>query len=329
MDENKNTVLWSLETLDDLQEKDPQTTLFVIGNGFDILHKVPSRYVDFRKWLNLSGYGDIVDELESSINSDSLWFNFEIELGDFSINHNLGLVPEGLDMFDAYDPDAQAADFFIAVEFATNSFRELIQKLKRAFSQWIASLTMTPGFAPLEDILLPDAFYLTFNYTEFLETQYAIPEMNICYLHGCRKKRNTPLIFGHPEDTGLDGDTTEPYYPVFHEQRKNQLVYDAQEVARDYLATYDDDITKKTFSVIQAHKCFFQAQAGVMDVIVIGHSLSIVDYPYFKHLLQVFKNPGAVIWHITYYSAEDLERIWLFVERMDIHNNQVRLIQME
>lgn len=329
MDENKNTILWSLETLEDLQIKNPLTTLFVIGNGFDLFHGVPSRYMDFRNWLDKSGYGDVVSELELYIHSNSLWFNFEIELGNFAINQNLNLVPEGLEMFDAYDSDAQAADFFIAIEFATNSFRELIQRLKRAFTRWVASLTMTSGFAPLVDILSPDVFYLTFNYTEFLETQYAIPEMNICYLHGCRKKRNTPLIFGHPVGSGLDGDTTEPYFPVFREQQKNQLVYDAQEVARDYLTTYDDEITKKTFAVIQAHKCFFQAQAGVTDVIVIGHSLSTVDYPYFEHLLQAFKNPKEIIWHITYYSAEDLERIWSFVEKMEIHNSQVRLIQME
>ena len=42
---------------------------------------------------------------------------------------------------------------------------------------------------------------LCFNYTEFVEQLYGIPEENVCYIHGCRrKKKGRPrerLVLGH------------------------------------------------------------------------------------------------------------------------------------
>lgn len=325
---NTNTVIWSLENLEHIPVKDPKRTLFIIGNGFDLFHGVPSRYQDFRNWLERNGEIALIYELEGRLKSDSLWFDFERELGKLSVSQNLDLVSEGLDMFDVYNPDSQAADFYLAVEFATNTFGDFILSLRQAFSGWISSLTINSEYKPFKNVLSQESMYLTFNYTDFLETLYGIPEMNICYIHGSRKHRDASLIFGHSIDSGLDGDTRVPYSPYFKEQRKNQLIFDAQDIAIDYLSIYDQDITKNTYEVIASHRCFFHAQTWVKDIVVLGHSLSIIDYPYFNFLQDKLNNLEDVIWHITYYTEYDLERIWIFINNMGIDPNHVRLIQL-
>ena len=190
MEDNSNTIIWSLENLEEIRIENPKRALFIIGNGFDLFHGVQSRYLDFRNWLERTSNRGLIEELKEILNSDSLWFDFETELGNITINQNLDLVSEGLELFDAYNPNAQAADFFLAIEFATNTIRDLIQGLKVAFSRWIASLTINSDYKPFREMLYSDAMYMTFNYTEYLETQYSIPEKNICC--GLWQVRNIP-----------------------------------------------------------------------------------------------------------------------------------------
>lgn len=59
--------------------------LYLIGNGFDKHHDIPSGYWDFHEWLkkNDSELVEQIDELYD-YNGD-LWGNFEVELGSLDI----------------------------------------------------------------------------------------------------------------------------------------------------------------------------------------------------------------------------------------------------
>ena len=41
-------------------------TLYIIGNGFDLAHGMPTRYGDFKRWLIENGRIDVIHELESA-----------------------------------------------------------------------------------------------------------------------------------------------------------------------------------------------------------------------------------------------------------------------
>ena len=86
---NTNTVIWSLENLEHIPVKDPKRTLFIIGNGFDLFHGVPSRYQDFRNWLERNDEISLIYELEWRIKSESLWFDFEHEEDGYFTRRNL------------------------------------------------------------------------------------------------------------------------------------------------------------------------------------------------------------------------------------------------
>ena len=105
--------------LSELKFANPETSLVVIGNGFDIMHGVKSSYRDFQSTIGKNS--SLRFEMETYLDvSGDLWYNLEDSLG--RMNYSMFLNPEILDMwldnFGAYDPDAQAADFFAAVETA-------------------------------------------------------------------------------------------------------------------------------------------------------------------------------------------------------------------
>ena len=63
---------------------------FIIGNGFDRAHGMPTGYGDFRRWLLQNNRFDFIHELQSAypvrIKDDYLlWSQFEKALGEYDL----------------------------------------------------------------------------------------------------------------------------------------------------------------------------------------------------------------------------------------------------
>ena len=87
------------------------------------------------------------------------------------LNYSMFLRPEILDMwleaFGAYDPDAQAADFFAAVETAIGPTFTIPHELKPKFKKWVKNLKVESDDRPFS-MFCGDYRVLSFNYTEFI-----------------------------------------------------------------------------------------------------------------------------------------------------------------
>ncbi|SCL85456.1 hypothetical protein PP176A_0869 [Sporanaerobacter sp. PP17-6a] len=94
---------------------DPSSTLFIIGNGFDLMHGVPSSYYNFRNFI---GENNILRfTLETYIRKDDIWGNFESSLAYLDREMMLITIDDWLDNFDVLDEkedDFSATDFFAA-----------------------------------------------------------------------------------------------------------------------------------------------------------------------------------------------------------------------
>lgn len=88
----------------------------------------------------------------------------------------------------------------------------------------------------------------------------------------------------------------------------------AIETAAREAAWYDESTTKNCDVIIKSHKQFFNMLSDIEEVYVIGHSLSGVDYPYFK---EICKNSDAK-WYIGFHSFDDMKRLLVFVEEMGL-----------
>ena len=58
-------------------------TLYIIGNGFDLKHGIPSRYSDFAKFVNNTdlSFFQRMERFYPNLSNGDLWNNFENALG--------------------------------------------------------------------------------------------------------------------------------------------------------------------------------------------------------------------------------------------------------
>ena len=59
-------------------------TLFIIGNGFDIAHRLKTQYCDFEEWLRQQGNDHLVRMIETFFsNYRDFWGDIEKALGEY------------------------------------------------------------------------------------------------------------------------------------------------------------------------------------------------------------------------------------------------------
>jgi len=302
-------------TIENLQFNNPKGALIIIGNGFDIMHGVKSSYWDFQKTIGKKN--PLRFDMETYLDvSGDLWCNLEDSLG--RLNYSMFLNPTVLEMwldnYGAYDPDAQAADFFAAVETAIEPTFSIPRELNQKFKKWVKTLKVENMNRPFH-MLHGDYKVLSFNYTEFIEELYGAKD--VCYIHGCRKYRGKgkpdELILGHVagiEDEQWDKVQLKPI--KFKNPYKRYIFEAAMETAAREAAWYDESTTKNCKDIIEKHIDFFKGLNDIKEVYVIGHSLSKVDYPYFE---KVKKHCNAK-WMIGYHSYDDMKRLIEFVNHL-------------
>ena len=130
---------------------------------------------------------------------------------------------------------------------------------------------------------------LCFNYTEFVESLYGVKPENVCYIHGCRRKKKgfpkEKLILGH-----MPGASDEAFdrFDSWNKGKgyKNAMIAVAQENVIDLISEYDKDLTKNCDEIIADHDDFISSLIDVEEIVVIGHSFSNVDWPYFRKICE-------------------------------------------
>ena len=293
------------------------TTLYIIGNGFDIMHGVNSSYYAFRDFIGK--HNVLKEQLETWNIDEDLWANFEESLAHMN---DSAKMDNALDMKNDYgvldesDDDFSAADFFAATEFAVQPLMDIAYNLPRKFRNWVKTLKLESLYLmgekamPLRTIINNDAMFLSFNYTEFLETLYGVKRERIKYIHGMRKIPNFELILGH--SNGAEDD----YIQEYAEPRyRNQTDHDFYEVVSQRVAEYYDSTEKKSSEIIKRNQDYFDRLQSVEQIITIGHSLSKVDYPYLQEIVSRTNNP---YWHVCWYSSADYTRIIDFAQKFKV-----------
>lgn len=164
---------WNVISKDDIQPQADQV-LYIIGNGFDLMHCVRSSYYSFRDSLGKNS--PLRFALESFWTPDDIWADFENALAKFNAKamSSAFMVDNYLDIFDAYDGDSGAAEFYMAAEAAANPIATVADELPRRFRMWVNSLSVGTDDRPLQSMFRKGKV-LCFNYTEFVESLYGIP----------------------------------------------------------------------------------------------------------------------------------------------------------
>ncbi|HLO63544.1 MAG TPA: bacteriophage abortive infection AbiH family protein [Azonexus sp.] len=272
-----------------------QTPLYLIGNGFDLWHGIPSSYRHFKAYVKAHDQ-ELSRISEAYLPAEEDWSDLESSLADIDVDYIIDDLGHFMSCYGADDwSDSAYHDFQIEVERVVENLSE---GLKRQFATWIRKLCIpTPETAPrLLKTIDPAALFLSFNYTPTLRTMYGIPDAQVLHIHGRADRPDSDLILGHAWNP--------------HTRRSLNYRHDIEELDTRQVEAFEllDDYFSRTFKpsqrIIEANARFFEQLTDVETIWVLGHSLLAVDAPYFHAILSVPEISKAC-WQVAYRLEED------------------------
>lgn len=248
-------------------------TLYIIGNGFDIHHRLDTRYQSFANYLSennsevydlLLNYYGLPDITNPALTDEeyALWSRFEQALADLDylavLDDNSDLIANpGAEDF----RDRNWHSYQIQMELI---IKDLTTTLIKEFNSFILEV----GYDNIPDdelIELEDnSHFLNFNYTQTLQKGYGIPEERITYIHNRANIDNCTLILGHGTDPvnfeekeeKLPKGLTEEELYEWREQKANEYDF-SYESAKQEILSYYTKAFKNTASIIENNIAFF------------------------------------------------------------------------
>jgi hypothetical protein len=308
--------------------------LYVIGNGFDLHHNLRTSYFDFARYLKAQ-YNDIYKALEEYVsypeNDESLWARFEENLANLDSE---GILSEHSDRLPDYSSDEfHDRDRYVFPDIMEEHFEMLTSGLFSAFTHFIQEVEYLASSSEKKIDIDSEALYLTFNYTQTLEKLYKIPESKIVYIHNSAFMGADNIILGH----GIDPETFQDIKP---EPPDNLTPAELEEwyiQNDDYEYSYDEgkqnlmryfEVTyKPTKQIIDQYSDFFKGLKDIEEIIVLGHSISSVDIPYFEEIIKWVK--PQVKWIVSYYNPIEWKRHRHTLSKLGVHKMNIKSVRIE
>lgn len=260
--------------------------LYIIGNGFDLKHGLPSRYSDFAEFCKKINW-ELYEQLTllfPKISGESLWSNFEKGLGE---------VDESILRKKFYEPYKKNC--------SNDKFLCLHENLKLAFKDWVLNLRGLTNNLHKHYFFDANSYFISFNYTDTLETVYGIEGSKIKHIHGFahrgEEEFKTDYIFGHNK-----------------EKEKTSMPIDSYE----YLSADLINGLAKEYKTEDLRNKLKEWRIDFKDIFTLGHSLDFVDAKYFELLHNIF--PDAR-WHIEYFDYDDYCRKMRYALSYDLSKN--------
>lgn len=281
--------------------------LYIIGNGFDIAHNLPTNYnPDFKKIAGKYENENFWKIYQSR--KPDIWADFETLLGcpDFNSLEKL---------FDGYAPDylsdSESDRNGIILQVDMNG--HLMPALYKFAKQAECSLKNTNRERSIERILDNEAFYITFNYTHTLEKIYDISCEHVLHVHGEVGKDN--LLMGYPKGKF----TPEKYF--YDVRQKGRGPYAKLEI-QDYIdeiedyyirTAYDELLDKcksfyKDIKVDLVNSFLDKAKSQIEEIIVYGHSCEI-DFDYFDAINKRYPKAKWLFYVASYNQQDSVEQL--------------------
>ena len=287
--------------------------LFIIGNGFDLGHRLPTSYDDFKQWL-IEEYPSsqeiekfiiadptLMPDGDSIISDEDLasflvycineaaggnWENFEEELGKIEWELFFDDIEDVLDK----DGDVNPWRTAYIKQDLTSTLYSNSKGFSGMFSQWIETISYPEDITKnsfISDNMKESSIFLTFNYTKTLEDIYGIAPDQICHIHGTQ---GGDIIIGH----GLEKVTRIPDV-----DSNGEYVYDSvYPIGMEGLDEIEDLLRKPTQEINETTPLFEDLKTYQIESIFSwGFSFSQVDLAYIKEICKVIDTQN-ITWHL-------------------------------
>jgi len=271
--------------------------LYIIGNGFDRAHDLPTSYWDFREYLSIH-YPVFLDSFESHYevfpDTTLLWNELESNLANISEDT---IIESAV----AVDVGAESGDVGIEDTLYHHFSDEYghIEQMAKYLKQWIRTIRIRdlhPKAAHL--IKNNEDFFVTFNYTGVLERIYEIPPAHIIHIHGSLHEYDIDPVLGHGNSSRIKN------IKLLLAQAQRQFDEKLTSICR-VISEYYDRTYKHTDKYF--YKLFPLAEKTFDEIVVAGHSLSGVDLPYFRLIDDLTAH--SLVWRIYYFDPSKKEEM--------------------
>lgn len=290
--------------------------LYIIGNGFDIQHGMKSKYWDFKEYLDNKD-ADLVEKLEEYFGSDALWSDFEETLAYLDTEQIIDECKNYLQSYGAEDwSDAYHHDYQYEVQQRIDLITDT---LKQQFTKWVLSLTLPETANENMVVVDKNAIFINFNYTDTLERLYKVAQDKILYIHNKAIDLNSTLILGHSRNP-QNAQTLEELY---NDEDTDPRVAEGNKILDNYFV----DTYKSTEKIITENTHFFDNLEELETIYIFGHSLSVVDRPYFQEIVKRI-DKDKVVWKVSFHNKKDLIGFREFFKTLDISSKLVEYDRM-
>lgn len=305
------------------QDETSMTTLYIIGNGFDLHHGLPTSLSGFRVYSKYSDFHRLYENgVFMMLDNQCLneyWNQLEENLANFDVDELIEQKKE------YYDDDPHENQFVYEVENAINVLTTGLVKDLHDYLAKAETQTVKP-----DKLLRLDtrAFFINFNYTNTLERIYNIPSNHICYIHG-KLNGPEPIVVGHGmKDSGyepplaidvstLSEDAMEAYADSYSPDYEYAILEAHEYFQRSY---------KDTNACLEANSDFLQSLSDIDNVIILGHSLAEIDQLYFDRVNQIVGVKCR--WSASYYLSSEQEAMYERLEDIVGDQNRISLFEM-
>jgi hypothetical protein len=157
--------------------------LYIIGNGFDLWHNMPTEYENFKEFVREHD-SDLSEAIEDYLQPAGDWSDLESVLAEINVESVIDDLEHFMTPYGADDwSDSGHHNFQYEVARIVD---RLSKGLRHRFGQWIRQLPIpTPETATMRlRTIDPTARFLTFNYTPTLQQLYGVPDTKVLHIHG-------------------------------------------------------------------------------------------------------------------------------------------------
>ena len=255
--------------------------LFILGNGFDLAHGLPTKYLDYRAFLKSSPENDdFCMRMEKSYKlgefADYWWQDFETNLGEgdefeTEFEAMAETAIEGM----VTDEGEEMYDIEQTLHYHFEPYYDFMNKLNETVLQWVRSIDITEIKARFNRIMEKNCYFFTFNYTNVLEDVYNIPLDKVCHIHGSVKESS--VVMGHGNMVAIER------YEKEADEKSERLDKNGAEISKGIYNFYRASF-KDTKEIMTINESIFYRYSGVTEIHIFGHSLGEVDMPYFQRI---------------------------------------------
>lgn len=327
-------------------------TLVIVGNGFDIMHKLPTSFEEYIR----TDFECLSKKYGVLQNGDNNWNEIESRfrdlLADVMDERDTIVIQEAVDQimrdygFNAYGEInyySNTSDEYQTEQEKLEAYILLLNDFEHGFQQYLkeqccdSNLKNCPKDSTLYEIFQRADTIINFNYTETIEQVYQIK--NVKHIHGCLKDH---IVIGCENLDNKKNSVIDDEYPHFGNHIKNKHDY------ADVLSYYEDDLEgnivenwriksffdshsekvkykeKKIFGLLDVKnkELYKNRQQIIQDlqnetydrVYIIGHSLGKADWTVF----QAINRDAEII--CTYHTEKDRNSIETFMIESGFHS---------